>query len=108
MKIVCFLLPDAKLKPTSLFAAIDVFEKANEYLTRKDGRPFYDIRLVGNDVRQALVNNRLTITTQSIHDIPNPDLIVIPAIEAIDEHAIKRNEKLIAWVVDRHKKGTEI
>lgn len=108
MKTVCFLLPDAQLKPTSLFAAIDVFEKANEFLSRKEGRPFYDIKLVGVQVRQSLVNGQFTISTQSIYDIPRPDLIVIPAIEAIDQRAIKRNEKLIAWMIDQHKKGTEI
>jgi hypothetical protein len=57
MKQVTFLLVDGVLKPSCLFGAIEVFEKANEFYVNKGQRPFYDIQLAGMNKGNLVVND---------------------------------------------------
>jgi transcriptional regulator GlxA family with amidase domain len=108
MKKVCFLLPDVTLKPTSLFAAVEVFEKANEYFTHNNERPFYDIKIAGIKVDQQFLNSHFTIRAESIYNIPKPDLIIIPGIRVMSQHSIKKNKELIDWLAQQYGGGAEI
>jgi transcriptional regulator GlxA family with amidase domain len=108
MKKVCFLLPDVTLKPTSLFSAIEIFEKANDYFIQKGDRPFYDVKIAGMAVEQPLLNSHFVIRTDSIYDIPKPDLIIIPGIQVMNQHSIKQNKELIDWLREQHQRGAEL
>jgi transcriptional regulator GlxA family with amidase domain len=108
MKSVCFLLPDVRLKPISLFSAIEILEKANEHYMHKEGRAYYEIKIGGTEVRQSFVNTQLVLAAESIFTMARPDLIIIPAIEVMDEQALERNKQLIEWVGEQYLNGTEI
>jgi len=108
MKQISFLLVGGKLKPSSLFGAIEVFEKANQYLQDKGKPPCYEIQLVGEEFGQPMLNSFLTIhSLKSTTKIKKTDCIIIPAFEP-DENAITKYATALNWVVDQYKKGAEV
>jgi hypothetical protein len=66
MKQISFLIAGGKLKPTSLFGAIEVFEKANQFLQDKGDLPYYEIQLVGDESGQKMLNSYF-----SFHSLKN-------------------------------------
>lgn len=102
------MLPDVPLKPTSLFAAIEVFEKANEYYIKNYERPFFDVKIAGVGVEQSILNSHLVIRAQSIYNIPKPDLIIIPAILVMNDRSIRRNKDLIEWISEQYQGVAEL
>lgn len=108
MKKVCFLLPDGMLKPSSLFAAVEVFEKANEYLMLRGGEPYYDVQIAGTPVSQGLLNAQFAIRTADVAGIPRPDLIIIPGLHEQNSYATANNRTLIEWMTTQYKEGAEL
>ena len=109
MKQVSFLLADGALKPSSLFSAIEVFEKANEFYRSQGSPPYYDIQIVGSDLRQHLLNTSFVISEiKNIADVRKTDCIIIPGFEGKDAFAIQKSAKAIAWMVEQYKEGAEI
>ena len=43
-----------------------------------------------------------------ISELPKTDLIIVPAISGHIEHALERNQALLPWIVDHHKRGAEV
>jgi transcriptional regulator GlxA family with amidase domain len=109
MKQISFLLADGVLKPSSLFSAIEVFEKANDYYCDQGKDPYYDIQIVGSDLSQHLLNTSFTISEiKKIGDVKKTDCIIIPGFEGKDEFAILKSSKAIAWLIEQYKEGAEI
>ena len=109
MKQVSFLLADGVLKPSSLFSAIEVFEKANEFYSDQGKVPFYDIQIVGSDLDQHLLNTTFRITDiKNITSVKKTDCIIIPGFEGKDEFAIQRSSRAISWLIEQYKEGAEI
>lgn len=108
MKKVYFLIPHGTIKPTSLFAALEVFEKANDYVFHKSGKTFYDIKIVGSNINQPLHNGMFSIEISDYRRLQRPDLIVIPAFHENTNYSTKENSELMAWLVKQHKLGAEI
>jgi transcriptional regulator GlxA family with amidase domain len=108
MKQISFLLAGGKLKPTSLFGAIEVFEKANQFLQEKGEPPYYQIQLVGEGFSQAMLNSFFSFhSLKPISEIKKTDIIIIPAFE-LEEHLITKDTRTIAWIVNQYKNGAEI
>jgi transcriptional regulator GlxA family with amidase domain len=109
MKQVSFLLAGGVLKPSSLFSAIEVFEKANEFYSSQGKEPYYDIQIVGSDLRQHLLNTSLLISDiKNIRNVKRTDCIIIPGFEGKDAFALQKSAKAIAWMVEQYKEGAEI
>ena len=109
MKQVSFLLADGVLKLSSLFSAIEIFEKANEFYRNQGQGPYYDIQIVGSELRQHLLNTSLMISDiKSIRNVKRTDCIIIPGFEGKDAFAIQKSAKAIAWMVGQYKEGAEI
>jgi len=109
MKQVSFLLAGGVLKPSSLFSAIEVFEKANEFYRNQGQGPYYDIQIVGSELRQHLLNTSLMISDiKNIRNVKRTDCIIIPGFEGKDAFAIQKSAKAIAWMVGQYKEGAEI
>jgi transcriptional regulator GlxA family with amidase domain len=108
MKKICFLIPDGILKPSSLFGAIEVFEKANEFALEKNGKAFYKIIVAGVSPKQDLLNGMLSIKVCNIEDVKAPDLIIVPSLQPEKIAVNSKNKKLLQWVIFHYKKGAEI
>src|SRR5258708_36371040 len=97
MRQVSFLLADGVLKPSSLFSAIEVFEKANEFYRDQGKGPYYDIQIVGSDLSQHLLNTSFMITEiKNIARLKKTDCIIITGFDGNDEFAIQKSSKCIA------------
>jgi len=108
MKQISFLLTGGHLKPTSLFGAIEVFEKANQYLKEKDQPPYYDIQLVGADFEQPVSNSYFSIHSLTpIGKIERTDYIIIPAFEP-GENMMTKYATTLAWIVKQYNNGAEV
>jgi len=108
MKQISFLLVGGKLKPSSLFGAIEVFEKANQFLQEKGQPPFYKIQLAGEEFEQPMLNSFFSLhSLKHISEIKKTDCIIIPAFEP-EENASTKYADTLAWLVDQYKNGAEI
>lgn len=108
MKRIAFLLPNAKLKPTTLLGGIEVFETANEQAVQTGKEPYFALSLVGANVAQGLVDTQLQIGTQHYTEIARPDLIIIPPFQVTDTTWLRENQDVVAWLVDQYKAGAEV
>src|SRR5260221_10096716 len=109
MKQVTFLLVDGVLKPSCLFGAIEVFEKANEFYVNKGQRPFYDIQLAGVNLQQKLLN--ISFSLQGLKDITTvskTDVIILPSFDSQDDFAIRNSREALDWVTAQYKEGAEV
>ncbi len=108
MKNIIFLLPDALLKPTSLFSAIEVFEMANQFLKKKSGSDFYSVKIGGVNASQGIIDGYLEIKTERIKPSYKPDLIIIPGITPQNYFLTKVDESQIRWIVKQYNLGAEV
>jgi transcriptional regulator GlxA family with amidase domain len=108
MKQISFLLTGGKLKPVLLFGAIEVFERANQFLREKGMPPYYEIQLVGEAFAQPMLNSFFSFhSLKHTSEIKKTDCIIIPAFEP-EENAIIKYTAALAWVVEQYKNGAEI
>ncbi|SHM83093.1 GlxA family transcriptional regulator [Mucilaginibacter sp. OK098] len=109
MKQVTFLMADGVLKPSCLFGAIEVFQKANEFYENKGQRPFYDIRLAGVNLQQKLLNTLFSIQgLQDLAEIKKTDVIILPSFDTRDDFAINSSREALEWVTAQYKEGAEV
>jgi transcriptional regulator GlxA family with amidase domain len=109
MKKVYFLIPEGLLKLSSLFGAIEIFEHANDFFINKGAKPYYDVKIIGSNTRQSLLNSQFAIKTD-INELSgeSPDIIIIPGIfESIDLSS-RENKVLLDWIVDQYKEGCQL
>jgi transcriptional regulator GlxA family with amidase domain len=108
MKKVYFLLPHGSIKPSLLFLAIDMFEMANEYLLKQHGKPFYDIKIVGEHLSQHLWDSQLLVQAQEVSQLPCPDLVIIPGGSVRNDYSQQKNKALAQWMIEQYKEGAEL
>src|SRR5882757_4336252 len=109
MKQVSFLLADGVLKPSSLFAAIEIFQRANEFYRNRGEAAFYDIQIVGTNLSQNLLNTSFSINAiKNIASVKKTDCIIIPAFDDGNDFAIKKSGDAISWIVEQYKDGAEV
>lgn len=109
MKQVCFLLPDAVIKPGSLFGAIEIFEIANEYYSSKGKPSWYDIRIIDINASHAgLISGYNGLRTTRHYRRAKPDMIIIPGLFEDKNYSVKENASVIQWLRRRYNSGTEL
>ncbi|HEY4194676.1 MAG TPA: DJ-1/PfpI family protein, partial [Mucilaginibacter sp.] len=109
MKQVTFLMADGVLKPSCLFGAIEVFEKANEFYVNRGQQPFYDIQLAGVNLQQKLLNTSFSLQgLQDIAQVKKTDVIILPSFDSRDDFAVRSSGKALDWVTAQYKEGAEV
>jgi transcriptional regulator GlxA family with amidase domain len=109
MKQVTFLMADGVLKPSCLFGAIEVFEKANEFHINAGLGSFYDIQLAGINLEQKLLNASFSLQgIKNISQIPKTDCIIIPSFDSHYDFAINNSREALDWVEAQYKEGAEV
>lgn len=109
MKKVTFLIADGVLKPSSLFGAIEIFEKANEFYANRGEKPFYDIGIAGVSLQQRILNGSFSINGMTdIQRVDKTDCIIIPGFDRRDDFAIRTSRKALDWVIQQYKAGAEV
>jgi len=108
MKKVVFLIANGTLKPSSLFNAIEIFEKANEFHRLNKGRDFYDIRVAGRSLKQPIRNGTFTLQVEALKPTDTADLIILPGFAEQGDFAIRGSGEALEWVVDQYHSGAEV
>jgi transcriptional regulator GlxA family with amidase domain len=109
MKQVTFLMADGVLKPSCLFGAIEVLEKANEFYVNQGQRPYYTIQLAGVNLQQKLLNTSFSLQgVQDVHTVKKTDVIILPSFDSRDDFAINRSREALDWVTAQYKDGAEV
>jgi transcriptional regulator GlxA family with amidase domain len=108
MKSVCFLIPAGILKPASLFSALEVFEKANEFCLAQSKKNFYDMKIAGSSLNQTLLNGNLSIQISDIRKLQRPALIIIPGLHEQTDCLSEHNRLMIDWIIKQYNKGSEL
>lgn len=108
MKQVTFLIADGVLKPSSLFNAIEVFEKANEFLEQTAGKPYFEIRLTGANLQQPIMNGLFSLRVAPLEAIDKAGLIILPSFTEQDDYAIRNNREALDWVISQYQAGAEV
>src|SRR5882762_4652287 len=104
MKHVTFLMANGVLKPSCLFGAIEVLEKANEFYVNKGLQPYYTIQLAGIDLHQKLLNTSFSLQgVQDLSAVKKTDVIILPSFDSQDDFAINTSQKALEWVTAQYK-----
>ncbi len=85
------------------------FETVNHFLNMKGQPSMFDVQLVGAERNVKLYNAHYTVQADKlIGEAEKPDLIIIPALFGNMNEALESNKKLIPWIVEQYRSGTEI
>lgn len=108
MKNISILVPEnavmqAIADPQYLFSTVNQFIKAS-------GRePLFDVQLVGVKKEVKINGGMFSInTTQLLKEVPQTDLVIIPALFGDMKTAINANEKALPWIQQQYEKGAEV
>ncbi len=85
-----------------------VFTEVNELMERNGKPQMFKIQLAGLTNESLLNNGLYTITTTPIEKVKKSDLIIIPAMYGNLNKAVEDNKDFIPWIINQHKKGSEI
>jgi transcriptional regulator GlxA family with amidase domain len=85
-----------------------VFAEVNNLLTSMDKPPMFKIKLVGLSRESQLNDGLYTISTDSLKEAENTDLIIIPAMYGDLSKAIDLNKDFIPWIIKQYKQGAEV
>jgi transcriptional regulator GlxA family with amidase domain len=102
------LIADGVLKPSCLFNAIEVFEKANEFVEQTTGETYFDIRLTGTNLQQRLVNGLFSLQVAPLQAIDKAGIIILPSFTEQDDYAIGKNREALDWVISQFNAGAEV
>jgi len=108
MKSVSILVPE-----TAVVEAVAdpyyMFKAVNQFLENADREPLFDVKFVGVSKNVQLVDSAFTVHVHKLlGDVERTDLILIPALSGDLSSAIEANKKLVPWIVEQYRKGTEI
>lgn len=85
-----------------------VFTEVNQLLQSRGQAPFFEIELVGLSKTSQLNDGLYTISTKSIYEVKDTDLIIIPAMYGNLNKAIEANKEFIPWIISHYKNGSEV
>jgi len=108
MKQVTFLIADGVLKPSCLFSAIELFEKANEFHLMRGDRPRYRVRIAGTSLEQPILNGVFSLKVAPLIDIDKAGIIILPSFDEENDFAIGKSREMLDWVVQQYHAGAEV
>lgn len=108
MKTISIIVPE-----TAVMEAIAdpryMFTAANEFLLAEGKEPMFQVQLVGHKKQVKLMNGLVTVhPDKTIDEVKRTDMIFIPALSGNLKQAVEMNKQYIPWIVQQHKKGSEV
>jgi transcriptional regulator GlxA family with amidase domain len=108
MKEICIIVPHKALI-SSVEDARYMFSMVNEYLKKSGKSPVFSIKLVGLTNEVVLEKGMYTIKTDAvIHNVPRPDLVIIPSMSGDMITPLALNLNFNPWLISIYQQGTEI
>ncbi len=104
MKHVSILVPETAVIE-AVAAPRYLFTVVNQFLESAGKPPLFDVHLVGVNKEVKLNNSLFSVHTDKLlYDVPQTDLIFIPALSGDMKRALELNSELVPWIVSQHEK----
>jgi transcriptional regulator GlxA family with amidase domain len=112
MKTICILVPDGQNNLStvaSIVGTYEIFARAGEFWKERNGTEINRMVLCGisdnSEYRQGLFSIKPELR---LDEIGKSDLIILPSLSANYQHAVKDNDRLIAWIAKQYRMGAEV
>ncbi|GHA61891.1 GlxA family transcriptional regulator [Pontibacter akesuensis] len=108
MKHVSILVPELSVMqaiadPRYLFTAV------NQFLAVAGRAPLFHVQLVGFRCEVKLNEGLFTVhADKELKDVPQTDLVIVPALAGDMASAVAANQNLVPWIVAQYHKGAEV
>lgn len=108
MKNICILVPASAVlqsvcDPRYAFAAV------NQFLPASGKQPLFDVKLAAETGEVKLNGGLFSVHPDLLlHEVKNPDLIIIPALSGDMQEALDQNKNLLPWIREQYEKGAEV
>ncbi len=108
-KNISVLIPKGDISLSNVEGIHHIFSEANKMLERIGKEPLFKFQLIGERKNNLLKENFFSIHPKFLLDEDlETDLLIIPALHGDMLSSLELNKELIPWIVEQHKKGTEI
>lgn len=109
MKHVSILVPKGQFSVVNIGGAFQLLNWANDTFLEQTRKRLFQVECVGH-ARQAPDQEGLyTLSpTQILAEVPETDLVIIPAVHGDLRQAIDMNRELIEWVAGQYRRGAEV
>ncbi len=108
MKNISILVPESAV----LAAIIDpryMFTAVNQFLAMAGKSPLFNVQLVGLTKEIKLNEGLFSIhADRLVQEVPQTDLIFIPALSGDMKAALAMNKDFIPWIVEQYEGGAEV
>lgn len=109
MKHLTILVPDGENNISSIAGAYKIFSRANAYWKQSGRKEVFKIQLAGISKKVDFYEGLFTVHPHvNISEIKKTDLIIIPSLNHNYEKTVAANKKLIDWISNQYKSGSEI
>ncbi len=109
MKHISILVPLGHASLPNIDGTHQMLNDVNAFAARTGKPRLFDIQLVGISPQIIQRNGRFTIQPDcTIDEVPQTDLIIIPAIHGDLQQAIDHNAAFLPWIVRQYRGGAEI
>jgi len=109
MKHVSILVPEGDCSLVNIEGAHQVLSRVNEYLVLSGKPPLFQIQLVGQQKDTTIKKGLFKICPDVlIHDLPQTDLIIIPAVHGDFKKILATNQDMLSWMVKQYKEGAAV
>jgi transcriptional regulator GlxA family with amidase domain len=108
MRQVVILIPKGDIDISSITGTYHVLSWAELHWRRMGHTPAIDIRLAGYESEVMLDFGFFSIHPTKIEKIERADLLIIPSLNQNYVPIIKNNRRMIDWIANQYKNGSEL
>jgi len=108
MKQITILIPKGAILG-SIEGPRQVLTESNKYLQSIGRAPAFNVQLAGLNKETLAHGGRYTIYADALApEIPQTDLIIIPALDGDMRQLLEANRDFIPWIVQQYQRGAEV
>jgi transcriptional regulator GlxA family with amidase domain len=108
MKHVSILVPQGAVLG-SVEGPRQVLTEVNKYLASVGKPALFKVQLVGLTNAVPAAGGRYTVFADALtSDVPQTDLIIIPALDGDLQASIETNQAFLPWIISHHQQGAEV
>ncbi len=109
MKHISILIPKGQYSIVNIAGAFQILNWANDLFFQQTRKRLYRVEFVGYAKPAKDQQGLYTVSpSKSIDEIRQTDLIILPAIHGDLSQAIAENQKVIQWIIEHYRKGSEL
>jgi len=108
MKNIIIIVPNDAVM-ASIVDPLTIFRGVNDLL-QVGGKPaVFNVQLVGLTEQVVLTSGQFSVHTDALlHQVTNPDLIIIPALGGDLRETVKKNKDFLPWIIQQYHMGCEV